>query len=273
MSNQTDHNTAEPAADAELEPQLDEMLAPSGAGASDSEAPEPRPDDSALYITVVGHQWWWEYRYETYNDRTLGFTTAGELHMPTSDAGTHRPVYLRLQSADVCHSFWVPRIIGKRDVLPQPRTAEGENPRATHLVFTVDETGAYRGQCAEYCGEAHAIMAMQAVVVQPAEFDAWVTSMKDTPALPPGEPAADVAGHGERGGMGQVPDGAYADARIAAADRALPGDFERQQVGPDEMVGGDRTIGSGASKSRPRSLGLLCRAVGGKCEREDSDRR
>lgn len=143
------------------------------------------PVADALEIEAIGHQWWWEFRYPV-----EGVVTANQFYVPVG-----REVHIRLSSADVIHSFWVPRIIGKRDVIPQPRTAEGENPRPTHLVFTVDEAGEYRGQCAEYCGEAHAIMAMQAVAVDPAGFDAWVASMKDTPALPPsdsaaGEPAA-----------------------------------------------------------------------------------
>jgi len=138
------------------------------------------PVPGALEIEVIGHQWWWEFRYPS-----EGVITAQQFYVPIG-----REVHLRLSSADVIHSFWVPRIAGKRDVLPQPRVAEGENPRPNHIVFTVDSAGHYRGQCAEYCGEAHAIMAMQAVAVPPAEFAAWVQSVKDTPALPAGEPAA-----------------------------------------------------------------------------------
>jgi cytochrome c oxidase subunit 2 len=140
------------------------------------------PVADALEIEAIGHQWWWEFRYPT-----EGVVTANQFYLPVG-----REVHIRLSSADVIHSFWVPRIGGKRDVLPQPRVAEGENPRPNHLVFTVDEAGQYRGQCAEYCGEAHAIMAMQAVAVAPEEFAAWVASMKDTPALPAGETAAEV---------------------------------------------------------------------------------
>ncbi|MGD8278107.1 MAG: cytochrome c oxidase subunit II [Gemmatimonadota bacterium] len=141
------------------------------------------PVPGALEIEVIGHQWWWEFRYPS-----EGVVTAQQFYVPTG-----REVHLRLSSADVIHSFWVPRIVGKRDVLPQPRVAEGENPRPNHIVFTADSAGHYRGQCAEYCGEGHAIMATQAVAVSPAEFDAWVQSMKDTPALPAGQPAAEQA--------------------------------------------------------------------------------
>ena len=72
--------------------------------------PQPRERDNTLFVTVVGRQWWWEYTYDRYNGRELGFTTANELHIPASEKGVPRPVYLTLKSADVCHSFWVPRL-------------------------------------------------------------------------------------------------------------------------------------------------------------------
>ena len=70
--------------------------------------PQPQPGDQALFVTVVGHQWWWEYRYDHYDGKGLGFTTANELRIPAGAGGAARPVYLTLQSADVCHSFGVP---------------------------------------------------------------------------------------------------------------------------------------------------------------------
>src|SRR5271167_450682 len=80
--------------------------------------PQPQVDDNTLFVTVVGRQWWWEYTYDHYNGRELGFTTANELHVPAGEDGVPRPVYLTLKSADVCHSFWVPRLAGKTDLLP-----------------------------------------------------------------------------------------------------------------------------------------------------------
>src|SRR5207244_11652119 len=80
--------------------------------------PQPRQGDNTLFVTVVGRQWWWEYTYDHYNGRELGFTTANELHVPAGGDGVARPVYLTLKSADVCHSFWVPRLAGKTDVIP-----------------------------------------------------------------------------------------------------------------------------------------------------------
>src|SRR5262245_21925290 len=72
--------------------------------------PSPRQGDNTLFVTVVGRQWWWEYQYAHYNGRALGFTTANELHIPAGAEGVPRPVYLTLKSADVCHSFWMPRL-------------------------------------------------------------------------------------------------------------------------------------------------------------------
>ncbi len=127
--------------------------------------PDPRPDDRALYVTVIGHQWWWEYTYETYSGRKLGFSTANELHMPASETETPRPVYLKLESADVCHSYWVPRLAGKVDLIPG---------RTNTLTLQSGTPGLQLGQCAEYCGTQHANMLLRVVVDSPAEFDAWL---------------------------------------------------------------------------------------------------
>ncbi len=144
--------------------------------------PPQTPDPQALYVTVIGHQWWWEYVYETYQGRRLGFITANELHIPVStgpvSAGpvstgpgraedSTRPVYLTLKSADVCHSFWVPRLAGKVDLIPgRPNTLQLES----------DRPGLYLGQCAEYCGAQHANMLLRVVVEPAADFEAWLAA-------------------------------------------------------------------------------------------------
>lgn len=127
----------------------------------------PPPGAEPLRVTVVGHQWWWEYRYESYNGRDLGFVTANELHIPTGEAGTPRPVYLTLQSADVCHSFWVPRLGGKTDLLPG---------RTNQMWIQTDQPGVYLGQCAEYCGAQHAHMLLRVVAEPPAAFEKWLAA-------------------------------------------------------------------------------------------------
>ena len=126
---------------------------------------EPRADDNTLFVTVLGRQWWWEYSYEKYNGRELGFVTANELHIPASDDGTSRPTQLIVQSADVCHSFWVPRLAGKMDLIPG---------RTNHLRLETTEPGLYVGQCAEYCGTQHANMLIRVVVESPADFERWL---------------------------------------------------------------------------------------------------
>lgn len=122
-----------------------------GSLASSSDPPTP----TEVTVEVTGHRWWWEVRYPE-----AGFTTANEIHVPT---GT--PVRLRLKTADVLHSFWVPELMPKVDLLPR---------RVNETWFSADSTGVYRGQCAEYCGLQHAHMAFRIVAEPQAEFDAWL---------------------------------------------------------------------------------------------------
>lgn len=126
--------------------------------------PEPKAGDNALFVTVIGHQWWWEYVYETYDGEKLGFITANELHIPVSDA-TARRTYLTLKSADVCHSFWIPRLAGKVDLIPG---------RDNLILLETKEPGLHQGQCAEYCGAQHANMLLRVVAHPPDEFAAWL---------------------------------------------------------------------------------------------------
>ena len=136
--------------------------------------PPAKPDDRALYVTVIGHQWWWEYVYETYDGRRLGFAAANELHIPAGAGDSPRQVYLKLESADVCHSFWVPRLAGKVDLIPG---------RTNSLQLQCDVPGLYLGQCAEYCGMQHAKMLLRVSVDPPEEFEAWLAAQA--------QPAAD----------------------------------------------------------------------------------
>lgn len=138
----------------------------------------PQPDDHALFVTVIGRQWWWEYVYESYDGKKLGFTTANELHFPASEPGLARPVYLTLKSADVCHSFWVPRLAGKTDLIPG---------HTNTMWFQTEKTGLFVGQCAEFCGSQHANMLLRVVVDAPGEFERWLEH-EASPAVD--EPAA-----------------------------------------------------------------------------------
>jgi len=124
---------------------------------------EGTPPKGALAVEVVGHQWWWEF---TYPD--LGITTANELHLPQG-----RPVGFTMTSKDVIHSFWVPKLGGKRDVMPG---------RTTRISFTPDSVGEVYGQCAEFCGDSHANMRFRVVVQTPEDFQRWVAAQQAPPA-------------------------------------------------------------------------------------------
>src|ERR1700683_2446740 len=118
-----------------------------------------RPSN-AIEVTVIGHQFWWEYRYPG-----LNVVTANELHIPVSDPGHPTPTFLTLLSADTDHSFWVPRLAGKTDLIPNHPNSMWMDPR---------ETGVYLGQCAQYCGTQHSLMLLRVYVQTRDEFDRWV---------------------------------------------------------------------------------------------------
>jgi cytochrome c oxidase subunit 2 len=119
----------------------------------------PKPAD-ALDVTVIGHQFWWEYRYPK-----LGVVTANELHVPVSDPAKPTPTYLSMSSADTDHSFWVPRLAGKMDLIPNRLNTMWIDPQAP---------GLYLGQCAQYCGTQHAKMLLRVYAQSPQDFAAWV---------------------------------------------------------------------------------------------------
>ncbi len=123
------------------------------------------PPREALTVRIVGHMWWWEVRYPEQD-----IVTANEIHIPAG-----QPVRLELASADVIHSFWAPRLHGKRDLIP-----------GVENVFWIeaDEPGIFRGQCAEYCGTQHANMAFQVIALPADEFDAWLAE-RSNPAVDP----------------------------------------------------------------------------------------
>ncbi|MDQ7978873.1 cytochrome c oxidase subunit II [Paraburkholderia sp. SARCC-3016] len=117
------------------------------------------PVDNPVRIDMTGQQWWWQVHYPEGRGQA-GFTTANELHIPVG-----RPVIVSLQTGDVIHSFWVPNLHGKKDMLPGI---------ATSIVFRADKPGVYRGQCAEFCGAQHALMAMRVIAESPERYDAWL---------------------------------------------------------------------------------------------------
>jgi cytochrome c oxidase subunit 2 len=114
----------------------------------------------AVEVSVIGHQFWWEYRYPRSN-----VVTANELHVPVSDPAHPTPTFLELFSADTDHSFWVPRLAGKTDLIPN-------HPNSTWI--DPHETGLYLGQCAQYCGVQHAKMLLRVYVQTRDQFDQWI---------------------------------------------------------------------------------------------------
>jgi cytochrome c oxidase subunit 2 len=150
-----------------------------------TEAPAPA---NALQVKVIGHQWWWEFQYPQY-----GVTTANELYLPSG-----RTASFSLTSVDVLHSFWIPQLGGKRDLI-----TNHEN----HLWFTPDSAlgpNAWNGFCAEFCGSSHANMRFRVFTVSAPDFESWAAHQASAAvfAAPPAAAPADSAGRGRRGGAG-----------------------------------------------------------------------
>src|SRR5216683_6775728 len=134
------------------------------------------PPNNAIAVTAIGHQFWWEYRYPG-----LGVVTANELHMPLSDPVHPTPTFLTLLSADTDHSFWVPRLAGKTDLIPNHPNSMWIDPH---------ETGLYLGQCAQYCGTQHAKMLLRVYVQSPEDFASWVQEQRQTAQTAPSDGTA-----------------------------------------------------------------------------------
>jgi cytochrome c oxidase subunit 2 len=174
------------------------------------------PLADAVRIELTAHQFWWHARYDD-AEPSRTFTTANELHVPVG-----RPVVLTLRAADVIHSFWVPSLHGKKDLIPG---------RESTLAFRADRAGVYRGQCAEFCGTSHANMLLRLVVDPTDEFERWVASER-APALQP--PA------------GLAADGAAVFAASACVGCHTVRGVSSGVVGPDlTHFGGRATVGAG----------------------------
>ncbi len=133
------------------------------------------PPKDTLHVTVVGHQWWWEVQYPDY-----GIRTANEIHVPVGAEGKVA-TYLQLESADVIHSFWLPQLSGKTDVIPN---------RTNYMWIDPHKAGVYFGNCAEYCGTQHANMLLRVVAQEPADFKQWtIEQQRKQPQLPNAVPA------------------------------------------------------------------------------------
>jgi cytochrome c oxidase subunit 2 len=184
------------------------------------DAPKPA---AALDVTVIGHQFWWEFRYPK-----LGIVTANELHIPVSDPA--HPTFLKLLSADTDHSFWVPELGGKTDLIPN---------RVNEMWLDPSHPGIYLGQCAQYCGTQHAKMLLRVSVDRPSDFAAWVSAQQQA---------------------------AVQDARVIAGKRvfettscinchAVSGTAANGRFGPDlAHLMSRSTLASGAAENTPANL-------------------
>jgi cytochrome c oxidase subunit 2 len=180
---------------------------------------------NAIEVTVIGHQFWWEYRYPS-----LGVVTANEMHVPVSDPAHPIPTFLTLLSADTDHSFWVPRLAGKTDLIPNHPNSTWMDPR---------ETGLYLGQCAQYCGTQHAKMLLRVYVDSRQDFDRWIQDQR--------RPAQVSA---------MVSDGQRIFERTACINcHAVSGTAANGRFGPDltHLMSRD-TIASGAAPNTPENL-------------------
>jgi cytochrome c oxidase subunit II len=180
---------------------------------------------NAIAVTAIGHQFWWEYRYPG-----LGVVTADELHVPVSDPAHPTPTFIKLLSADTDHSFWVPRLAGKTDLIPNHPNSMWIDPH---------EAGLYLGQCAQYCGTQHAKMLLRVYVQSRDEFDRWIQQQRQ-PALVNG-----AVSQGQR----------IFETTACINCHTVSGTVANGRFGPDltHLMSRD-TIAAGAAKNTPENL-------------------
>src|SRR5262245_122220 len=188
------------------------------------DAPKPA---GAVEVTAIGHQFWWEFRYPA-----LGVVTANELHVPVSDASHPTPTFLKLLSADTDHSFWIPQLAGKTDLIPN-------HPNETWL--DPHETGLFLGQCAQYCGTQHAKMLLRVYVDTAENFNAWIRAQKQ------------LANPGDKEPAGRQ----VFETTACVNCHAVGGTNGTGRFGPDlTHLMSRRTIAAGAAENTPENLRL-----------------
>lgn len=188
---------------------------------------ETPPEGESITVNVVAHQWWWEFEYPDY-----GIVTANELRIPTDTI-----ININLTSSDVIHSFWVPNLAGKLDT----------NPGRTNTMWLqADKPGVYYGQCAEFCGVAHANMRFRVIAEAPEEFDAWLERWEEAEAQPVAH--AEMSELAARGAEVFMERACFACHSIAGTDA-------KGVVGPNLTLFGTRTsVGAGMLDNTPENL-------------------
>jgi cytochrome c oxidase subunit 2 len=186
----------------------------------------PPAPAGALEVVATGHQYWWEYRYPG-----LNVVTANELHVPVSDAAHPTPTFLTLLSADTDHSFWVPRLAGKTDLIPN---------HPNRMWIDPHEPGLYLGQCAQYCGTQHAKMLLRVYVHPRDEFERWVQAQQ--------QPAqAGMLSAGQR----------VFESTACVNCHTIAGTMSKGRFGPDlTHLMSRETIAAGAAPNTPDKLRL-----------------
>ncbi|GAA0867504.1 c-type cytochrome [Brevundimonas basaltis] len=194
-----------------------------GLGLTSHLADDPQPGE--MRVRVTGEMWWWRVAYLDDRGREV-LQDANEVHIPVG-----RPVVFELDAADVIHSFWVPRLGGKKDMIPG---------RRNYLRLQADLPGSYGGQCAEYCGGPHALMGLVVVAHAPGEFDAW-RARQAAPA-----PTAALITRGSE---------VFRRSGCGACHTVRGTDFNGL-AGPDlSHVGSRRTLGAGILPNNQGTLG------------------
>ena len=188
------------------------------------------PSTNAIEVVAIGHQFWWEYRYPG-----LNVVTANELHVPVSDTDHPTPTLIKLLSADTDHSFWVPRLAGKTDLIPNHPNSMWIDPH---------ETGLYLGQCAQYCGTQHAKMLLRVYVQSHEDFNRWIQEQRK-PAV-----VSDAASQGKR----------VFETTACTNCHTVAGTTAKGRFGPDltHLMSRD-TIAAGAASNTPENLRLWIR--------------
>jgi len=185
---------------------------------------------NAIEVIAIGHQFWWEYRYPG-----LNVVTANELHVPVSDPNRPTPTFIKLLSADTDHSFWVPRLAGKTDLIPNHPNSMWIDPH---------QTGVYLGQCAQYCGTQHAKMLLRVYVQPRDEFDRWIQEQRQLASV------SNVVSEGRR----------VFETTACINCHAVAGTVANGRFGPDlTHLMSRNTIAAGAAPNTPDNLRLWIR--------------
>jgi len=196
---------------------------------------DARRPPNALEVIVTGHEYWWEYRYPA-----LNIVTANELHVPVSDPAHPTPTFLTLLSANTDHSFWVPRLAGKTDLIPNHPNSMWIDPH---------EPGLFLGQCAQYCGTQHAKMLLRVYVQPREEFNRWVEEQQKVPHGSTAEAVSSnaVSSTGQR----------VFESTACVNCHTVSGTPAKGRFGPDltHLMSRD-TIASGAARNTPELLRL-----------------